>query len=265
MNTNCIGCVFATLENETQTGCKLDKARKLEILDTQDNHFILKRFCTTYRPEAWLHDLSVQESQDVKKTVLDEVIPRIGFFIILNHDDLGNSIEKLDKTLEDIKNQTLPARYVVIVNDRVEYNQEIQKMLVDKFGTLTKDQFIFHIVQIIQKPQMLLMLIDESFKHAKNGWAYVCYAGENIDRLLIEKIHKRINIDLKMLCVISPYDDNLNGLLFQTSLFKFLNGNKVKTFADTVVDNRSFLDKVKDAAQHSHKDTMITWSEFNES
>lgn len=265
MHTSCSGCVFIIEENGGQIGCRLDRTDKLGVLDIQDSSFTLKRFCTTYRPEKWLHDLSIKESEDISKTVLDEVMPRVGFFVILNHEPVNNSIEKLNRTLEDIKNQTLPARYVVVVNDKVEYNEEIQQTLIEKFGHLTKDEFIFHIVQIVHKPQTLSMLIDESFRHAKNGWAYVCDAGENIDRQLIEKIDTRVNIKLKMLCVVLPYSGDLNGLLFQTALFKFLNGNSVKTFVDTVVDNRSFLDKVKDAARHSHKDTMITWGEFNES
>lgn len=262
MHTNCNQCVFSIVKNSQQVGCKLNRADILEIesIDDVNNSFILKRFCTTYRPSKWLEDLSVIESVSLEDTVLNEVSPRVGFFIIFNHD-----LESLKTTLLDIKHQSRMARYAIIINDRVEYNEEIYKILMEYFGEYNENEFIFHIVQIINEPQMMSMVIDESFRHAKNGWAYICHAGENIDRKLIDKIHKRVNIDLKRLSIIKPYDDNLNGLLFQTALFKFLNGNNVKTFTDTTVDNRPFLEKVEDAAKNSHKDTMITWSEFNES
>ena len=80
----------------------------------------------------------------------------------------------------------------------------------------------------------------------------------------MKKIHNRINIDMKKLVVIKPYDD-VNGLLFQSSLFKFVNGNKSKLYQDEIIDTRSFMEKVESAAEKSEKETLITWSQFNES
>lgn len=254
--TNCAGCVFLDVDK-----CKLHRMEKLGIAEKNENgDIILNRFCTTYRPKQWLDELSLSESVDLDQTVLNEVRPRVGFFIIL---DTGkdNSIQALDKTLECIKNQTMPARYVSVITDKVEYNNEIQSLFVQKFKF---DETNYHIVQILEKPKVEEMLIDMSFRHAKNGWAYVCHSGEDIDIDLIQKIHNRINIELKRLVVVQPYDDKMNGLLFQTSLFKFLNGNGVKVFSDNVTDNRSFIDKVADTAKHSLEDTMITWESFNE-
>lgn len=255
VQTKCNDCVF--LDGQS---CKLNRIKKLEIDNINENGDItLKRFCNTYRPESWLNDLSLEESEDIQKTVLREIQPRVGFFVILNTES-ENAIQELDQTLNNIKNQTINARYVIVITDKVEYNPEIQKLLIEKFDFDTTN---YHIVQILERPQIAEMLIDMSFRHAKNGWAYVCNAGENIDEQLIEKMHKRVNIDLKRLVIIKPYDTNMNGLLFQTSLFKFLNGNNVKVFQDTVTDNRSFMDKVLEAAKNSSPDTLIDWETFN--
>lgn len=255
--TNCAGCVFAEKQNEKQNGCSLGRAEKLGITNEEENSYILERFCAAYRPEEWLKNLSVSESMDIKESVLHELKPRVGFFLLFD-----KSMKDLERALDEIKNQSISARYIIIINMDVEYNQEIYNALTSRFDF---DKTEFHIVQPLEKPDNESRLIDESFRHAKNGWAYFCRCSEKIDHQLIEKIHIRVNLQMKKLVVVKPYDDKHNGLLFQTSLFKFLNGNGVKVFQDASTDNRLFLDKIKEAAENSDKETFITWSEFNES
>ena len=262
MRTQCNSCVFTEKrEDEKQTGCKLDRHNKLGIDYINDEGFyVLERFCTTYRPDNWLDDLSVSESDDIVSTVLSEIEPRVGFFIIL--DTKQNGIDSLKHTVENIKKQNPKARYVVVITDKVEYNEEVHDYLSSVFDYNITE---FHIVQILKKIEFMPSLIDHAFSHAKNGWAYVCHAGETIDKNLIYKIHKRVNLDLKKLVVIEPYDGEINGLFFQTALFKFLNGNNPKVFLDEESSDKTFIEKVKEAAKHSDPETMITWEKFNES
>ena len=104
-------------------------------------------------------------------------------------------------------------------------------------------------------------LLDEAFTHAKNGWIYVTSAGEKVPSDLLEKIHQRINIDMKILSVVKPYDD-INGMIFQASLFKLFNGNRRKVHADKdhTVDDRSFLDKIQSA--EGSEGSILEWEEF---
>lgn len=253
--TECNGCIFAEIKNENQVGCKMGRLDKLSKLDGRDGYFKLQRFCNTYRPESWLSDLSVSESEDIRATALKEVRPRIGFFVIFD-----NIWENFEKTINDIQNQKMPARYIVVITSKVEWNEKIHSFLCSKFDFNDTE---YHIVQIVEQPHLKDMLIDESFKHAKNGWAHVCNSGESIDSEFISKVHKRINIDMRRLVIIKPYDDELNGLVFQTALFKFLNGNSTKIFGDEIVDSRKFVEKIEASAVLSDKDTCITWEEFN--
>ena len=151
------------------------------------------------------------------------------------------------------------ARYIVIVNQKVEFNNEIHKMLLDNFDFDTTE---FHIVQMVVSPSVPEFLIDEAFRHAKNGWVHVCHSGQRIRKDLIELIHNRINVEMKKLVVVQPYDDNLNGFIFQSALFKFLNGNKLKIFQDESVDKSLFLEKVEEAAKRSGPETYITWGDL---
>tara|TARA_R110002020_G_scaffold301752_2_gene517163 strand:- start:5050 stop:5844 length:795 start_codon:yes stop_codon:yes gene_type:complete len=261
-HTKCNGCVFAKLDNSKQVGCELDRATKLNIQENdEDNFFVLSRFCNAYRPKEWLGELSVSESEDIKSTVMEEIYPRIGFFVLLDS-DREDAIIQLEKTLKDIgEQQLITPRYIIVINDKVEYNEEIYSMLGNMFEY---DETQYHIVQLQIKPENAANKIDEAFRHAKNGWAYVTSSGESVPRDLIYNIHKRINIDMKKLVVVKPYD-NINGLLFQTALFKFVNGNKMKLYQDEMVDSRSFLEKVEAASLDSDDETFISWSEFNES
>lgn len=260
--TKCNGCVFAKMDGSKQVSCNLNRAEKLGIQESDEDGFlVLSRFCNTYRPKEWLEELSVAESEDTKATVMEEVMPRVGFFVMLDTSK-ENATEDLRQTLLDIQAQELiPARYVIVINDKVEYNEEIYNMLGDMFEY---DQTQYHIVQLRILPENAARKIDEAFKHAKNGWAYVTSSGEKVERNLIRKIHERINVDMRRLVVIRPYS-NVNGLLFQTALFKFVNGNKIKLYKDEMIDSRSFLEKVEAAFAESDDDTLITWEDFNAS
>ena len=261
-HTRCNSCVFTKFGEFTQESCELDRSSKLGVQDKDDDgFFILSRFCNTYRPKEWVKQLSKKERQNKKEAVLKEVSPSVGFFVLLDTEK-ENAIKELKKTLKDIENQTQgKPRYIVVVNDKVEYNEEVYSVLASSFDF---KEIEYHMVQLQDEPKTEWHKIDPAFAHAKNGWIYVTSSGQNVDKDLILKIHKRINIDMKKLVVVQPYEKT-NGMIFQAALFKFLNGNKTKLYQDEVIDSRSFLEKVQAAAENSGEDTFITWSEFNES
>ena len=262
--THCKGCVFALETEGQQTGCELYRAEKLGIRDSDEGAFVLDRYCNTYRPEEWLSELSLDEHKKRYQIALMEVVPRIGFFVLLDTTK-DDAIENLRNTISDIKNQTLhKARYVVVITDKTEYNQEIQSLLVESFN---HEETLHHLVKVSNIPENKMFLIDECFKHAKNGWIYVTTAGEGVDQELVEKINQRVNVDMKRLSVVKPYDD-FNGLLFSTPLFKLLNGNHKKAYetddGELEFDGRPFLEKIEDMKDNTGE-TLITWEEFNAS
>ena len=259
--THCKDCVFSIETEGEQTGCQLYRAEKLGIKESQDGSFVLDRYCNTWRPEEWISELSLEEYKNRHQIAIKEVIPRVGFFILLDTTKPA-AIEDLKKTIEDIKRQTVhQARYVVVITDKTEYNEEIQSVLVENFD---HDTTLHHLVKVSFIPDPKMFLIDECFKHAKNGWVYVTTSGESIDQELIEKINQRVNVDMKRLSLIQPYDD-FNGFLFSTPLFKFLNGNKRKAYemedGEMYFDERPFLEKVEDMKVDTGE-TLITWEDF---
>ena len=259
VHSNCKECVFAEKAVDIQTGCTLNRLEKLGVKENGVNSewFDLERFCTTYRPQEWLDELG--EYENPESVALSEIHPRVGFFVKFNTTS-ENPISDLEKTVRDIANQEeIPARYVSVINEKVEYNEEIFDTLTSNF---TWDTTEFHIVQMEAKFINVDRVVDEAFSHAKNGWLYVTTSGEPVDGQLIKKVHNRVNVELKRLSFVEPYSGS-DGMLFHTPLFKFLNGNKTKIFNDEYSDSRPFIEKVRDAATRSNSECFVTWEEIN--
>lgn len=260
IQSSCYDCVFSKIKDRKQYGCTLNRTEKFKTKQekTEDiEHKVCLEFCNTFRPPAWLDRLSIEEKLNADKLVIEEVRPRVGFVVYLDNSK-ENSIELLKSTLKSIRNQSESnPRYVIVVNDKVEYNEEIHNILLDQFDvSLTK----IHLVQLLEVPENKIWLLDEVFKHALNGWIYYTTSGEIVDKDLLKNLHEHLNIKMKKLAVVLPYDD-VNGLLFQTSLFKFLNGNRVKVWDEDKKDNRLFLDKVK-SMEEADK-CILNWSQVN--
>ena len=96
ITTSCKGCVFANYSNGMQSGCQLGRAKKLEYETTEDGHYMVQRFCNTYRPAEWLKELSLDEYENRHDVVLNETVPRVGFFVIF---DPAHSMEVIRITL----------------------------------------------------------------------------------------------------------------------------------------------------------------------
>jgi hypothetical protein len=258
IETTCKGCVFAHLENEKQTGCDLERLEKLKFHRNEDGKsFTVERFCNTSRPKEWADSLSLEESLDLKKTVMTEVRPRIG--VLIYFETLAiDPLRSLENTISKITAQEYLPRYIIVANNKVEYNEAIQKMMASKLPEDTEH----HLVQMITQEKNKIEVIDECFRHALNGWMYITTSGESIPKNLMRGMNRIINEDMKKITVVNPYD-GFNGMVFQTSLFKLLNGNRPKIWAVEEIDDRPFLEKAKDLDKDCKEKTIMSWEEFN--
>jgi hypothetical protein len=264
INTNCEGCVFASLGTDgIQTGCDLERPSKLGIepQSTDDQtHFMLSRFCNAYRPQEWLATLSFEETMQPHVEVLNEIYPRMGFFIRLKTEE-PQAIEALKLTIRSIANMNHNAAYVVVITDKVEYNEEIWNVFVENFGEISNTKY--HLMQNTDSGNVH-KLVDSAFNHAENGWIMCVSSGMNVPVDTLDKLHKLINKDMRQVVMVEP-KDGFNNMIFPAYLFKFLNGNKTKIFQDEMIDGRLFLDKVKAADERSEGTNIIQWEEFNAS
>ena len=130
-------------------------------------------------------------------------------------------------------------------------------MLLSMFD---KDQTEVNLLQLLEVPTNKIWLVDEAFRLALNGWLYTTTSGESVDKNLLKDLHQHVNVKMKKLSVVKPYE-GINGFLVQTALFKYLNGNKTKNWSAEEKDSRLFLDKIKDLDET--KDCILDWSQVN--
>tara|TARA_R100000152_G_C6781469_1_gene216028 strand:- start:5062 stop:5886 length:825 start_codon:yes stop_codon:yes gene_type:complete len=271
IRTSCDECIFAKYSDNKQTGCTLNRPEKLGIYEEQKNEegktsYLLDRVCNVHRPKAWLEWLDFEESLDPEKAVLEEIYPRMGYFIRLDTKE-DDAINKLETTLKSItENSKHAPNYVVVITDKVEFNEEIWGLFIKFFGDEDKDEVetMYHVVQLSQTPETVQENIDAAFHHAQNSWIMTLTSGDTLTKDIAGTIHKIINIDMRQVVLVEPHD-GYNGMIFPAYLFKFLNGNKVKVFQDEIVDGRGFLEKVRDAAKRTNTNNLLSWEEFNAS
>ena len=262
IRTDCENCVFAKISEGKQTGCEMGRADILGVAEmSNEGSFILDRFCNTFRPDQWTQELNFEESIDLKKTVLQEVCPRMGFFIHLKTEHV-DPIINLKETIESITNiENGPAAFVVVINEKVEYNEEIWGLFLEYFDV---HETKYHILQLNDELDEPIKSLDMAFIHAQNGWIYVSSSGEKIQANVISKLHEMLNVNMHQITMIESYD-GFNGLMYPAYLFKFLNGNKRKVFQDETFDSRSFIDKMKSYEEKHSTKTIFNWEEFNAS
>lgn len=246
---SCEGCIFILKNEERQDGCALGRTEKLNTknkFDENNEYQILDRFCNTYRPQEWRKADMISPAA----RALEEVLPSVGVIINFQH-----SLEELENTLISMKDQDGNSfKYLIILNDRVEYNQEISilcKKYVDKWM----------LVQMMDEYNHE-NCIDDVFNHVKNGYIILIKSGYRFPKIFLETIHERINIQMKRLMV--SYDTNKEKILTSASLYKFLKGNKPKITEDGTTDKRNFFERLVDIRSED-PDSIISWEMlFNE-
>lgn len=238
---HCKDCVFAKVQEGVQYSCLVKNLDNVEKT-YEDNYYVFNRYCNSYRDSEWLN----RSEDDPAERVADENKIKIGYCVNFisnyNIEDFKNSLRKIAENKPS---------YVIALNDRVEHNKELFMAIEDITGL---HQSRINVVQIIN--QVKEYHIDEAFKAARNG--YFCYmnSGNLLPNEFYSKIFDKINKEMKTLSVCH----NKDFMLFQSMLFKYLDGNKPRMLEDGTIDKRSFLEKIKDFTDISA--CVYSWEEF---
>jgi hypothetical protein len=238
---HCKDCVFAGVKDGVQNECLLGKTDSIENKVLEEGFYKFGRHCNSFRDEQWLKNVDGCP----KEKVALETKARLGVCInfIGSYDN-----ELLRETVKSINN----AQYYIIINDRPEHNKDLYDIVKQETNVHPSR---INIVQIInQKPEYY---IDEGFNAGgRNG--YFCYvnSGTFFPPNFIDQLNNVINNQMKPVMVC--YDGNF--ILFQSMLFKYLNGNKARMLSDGSVDNRNFLEKAGDL--NSENNCIFAWGEI---
>ena len=180
IETHCKNCIFAQKKmslygNLCQLG-RLDKFPKGEVID---GYHRFDRFCNAYRPQKWLDDLDT--ALHPIQVVNQETHIKMGLTInfIENY-----SLDALKRTLNSVFQYENGLYYVIIINDRPEYNEEIHQLVSSKGIHNSR----IHIVQILNQVPEYYM--DEAFKFARNGYILYLYSGDIMPYNYVEKLSR---------------------------------------------------------------------------
>ena len=238
---HCKGCVFAEVKDGLQIGCYLKNIQKFEKT-YEDGYFIINRRCNSHRDQKWLKE---NKDDNPYERVGQENRIRLGYAINF----IGSYDEDLfEKTVKSLDNPS----YVVVVNDRPEHN----KRLFEIAQRETKlHQTRINIVQIINQKEEYY--IDEAFRNAKNGFFCWLKSGDTLPRRFYERLDNAINVNMEVVSVC--LGDNF--LLFQSTLFKHLEGNKSRMLEDGSIENKTFLEKIK--TFEDYEKCVRKWSDIS--
>lgn len=242
IHTACKDCIFATYENNTQTGCKLNKIEKMkntglnviESFDDQKEFFVIdNHICTTYRNELLFKDKSVEDHIEIVKK---QAMPRIACIIIVSSDD--ESI--LNKTILSILEQSVEFSEVIFSLMSNIKPSKIMSILNEK-----KVNFKWSIKQIVDDYWEGSKSINVAIQKSRSTYASVFNAGFIIPKDFVKEICNSIVEDLQRFILLKSIDEKNNALTFQVYAFNALRGNE-EAFVD---DNNqkpvnSFVDKI---------------------
>jgi hypothetical protein len=221
IRTSCKECVFAMYVGKTQMDCslgRLDKFRKvgvpvIESYDDNKEFFVIERFCNTYRTEDWKPRYKKITKED---SALKESQATFDFIII--HDST-QGVDSLDKTLSDIKQQTVLPKKVVVVEKGGKDKMGIIGVLERHLSDLPVSYR--YVVYMDDEYEGSLDFIDESFKQVDSMYYCVLDSSKDVMANIIKRVDTIINQDMRPLSVVKP-DDGYHGLVVQSILHQEL-------------------------------------------
>jgi hypothetical protein len=246
---SCKGCIFAFYKEDKQTSCLLGRSQLLNPSGRLDEEkdgtqsYIFNRFCNTFRPQSYLDDYYKGDLDSATNDVINEVIPRITYIIEFNY-----NLNSLSQIIDDITvNQSINnIGAIVVVNDKVEYNEEIMGILNNKvLNVYNKSPYLIQIIGESNTSEKF----EEAFNQARNGWTLFLPQGQSIMHNFVSKIHERINYQMKRFSY--SHDKETGRYISQSSLFKLLDGNR----------GRPFHEKVEEM-QKTDEDSIVDWVKF---
>jgi hypothetical protein len=261
---SCKDCVFAEYVSfkgiDTQYDCRLKRVQKLNPDNNSEvedgiSYFTFNRFCNARRPVEWLEKYCENDIQKAVEVVNKEVSPRLSIIIKFNY-----NMDTFKSIVESLYEQDYSRKFIIVVNDRPEYNLEIFELL----ESLSKNEKIVE-YNILMPPDAdydTYQAIDDSLSFCKNGWIVFFDEGDVPSKSLTAKVNDRINNQMKRLVYCSKKDNRT--FLIQAALYKLIGGNSPKMMEDGEVDNRTFLERIE-SLRAEDPDCISDWKDiFNE-
>jgi hypothetical protein len=258
LTTDCIDCVFAEFEENSQTSCKIGRVKKYEeqgfsvnaVIDevTEKEYKQIEGvLCSLNRSKDWIE--FVVGSKDPSEVVYEEAKIAVGYFIDASEFTSYSEIkENIESTVESMPEIGKKSFITIFIGKNLKMNEIIElSATCESFtGINTK--------VVVENPSLsdskLIDGLDNAFSTLKNGYLVCVKAGEKFTINPEEKINNAIVKDLKSVSYFDS-DETFSGYAFSTFIFKNLRGNR----------GIPLKEKIKEMEKHYKQRGIYSWSE----
>jgi len=253
VHTACRYCVFAEYEDNTQTGCKLNKlddyrAAGIDIVEVYDEganfNIIDGRICLFYRNESSLESYARDTWEEM--TIMQTKIP---YHVILFVEE-GDSLFVIKTALRKLKEQAIKPNMVTIVNKQympyVKDNDKYLKpsIILEALSTSGFHKYsIKNIFDTDLDDRSLIDLVFDSSKNLPYPFYIVFRADFDIPSNFSKEFNDAITISMYQVGFASPIDD-LNGMIVNRTAHKKHSGNSF------LINLEDKIRKYEDNAEH---------------
>ena len=235
---SCKDCKFAICSDNVQTGCECNKIEKFVEQNTasmgENGFYNLNRLCMFKRFVDWEGSLE------------DETQIKMGYIFILNSE---SNFDQLEYNINQIKDKS-PLWIGVICT-----NAQPKKSIIELLNSIGCKYNI--ITDYLEKQEWFY--IDTFIKHIKNGWTLVNIVGKEFIVDAKEKMHQVINEDLRVIGLVTPEEDSLNGICFFNIFFKYHKGSL------PIFDEESdsyIVESFENKMRRNNPELVVSWSEL---
>ncbi|MAF25661.1 hypothetical protein CL634_08845 [bacterium] len=256
LTTSCKDCVFSEKKDKTQIGCSLNRIEKfkeggvyvVEAEDLEENEFyVIESWCNAYREEGW-----TEGADDIFAKVKKEYELKIGYIIIVDEETASDYENGLQRTLDSINAQSIPAHYIRIINKSPD---DHIKVITASTRIIGEQEFDYKITSMLEKDAADGEAIDEVFNKVKNGFYIVARSGHELRPSLTANLNYAINENLFRVGYVEGYD-GINGRTTQAAIHKHLNGYIIKPLKEKLIEV---------SGAEGRSDLIYTWDEIETS
>jgi hypothetical protein len=258
LTTDCIDCVFADFEENSQTRCKIGRIQKYAEqgfnINTVTDEATEKKYkqiegalCALNRNKDWIE--FVVGSKDPLEVVYQETKIAVGYFIdasgLLSYSKIKEDVESTVESMPELGKKSFITIFVgknITVNEIIELSATCESLtgITTKVVVENTDLSITNVIDAL----------DNSFSTLKNGYLVCVKAGEKFTINPEEKINNAIVKDLKSVSYFDS-DETFSGYAFSTFIFKNLRGNR----------GIPIKEKIQEMEKHYNQKGIYSWSE----
>ncbi len=255
VHTACRGCIFAVVDGKTQMGCtfhnRLEKFRALgsvvEVYDAELEFSVVNgRYCTAYRNEEYLKNLTLQPGTLVSDVVRKEMSTRLDYVIVVNDSTIP---EKLAESVASIYRQTLKPHLVVLASNQTKWRMH---KLVSMMEKLAGENANWQVVNLVLRKDNGALLpdsraVDEAVLKCQGHFYVRINSGVKLPWKFAEQIDKYVTDELGQFSVLEG-TESLPAEVVQNAFHQFAKGNEtipVKTPDDGLIQISTLPEKAK--------------------